>query len=723
MNVEQIPAHTTLKTPWTDKVNRSNPFPEYPRPTLVRKNWQHLNGEWDLTITDQDKDVVKLSKKILVPFAPESALSGIERMTMPTEQLRYKRTLTIPANWKSQRIHLHFGAVDWHSKILVNGKQVGEHKGGYNPFTLDITDALTADAEQTLEVIVTDPTDTGDQARGKQVLKPNGIWYTPISGIWQSVWMEPVPSQGIKSYEVVTNLQDSSISLKVKKLVEDKRTTIQSVIVEVLDGRNVVAKQTVNPDNISTIKIPNPKLWHPDKPFLYDLKLTYTEDGKTVDSVKGYFGMREIRVGTDRSGFQRFMLNNEPLFQFGPLDQGFWPDGLYTPPTEEAFKFDIEAVKKMGGNMLRKHVKVEPERFYWMCDKMGILVWQDMPSGDNKTPESHKQFSAELVEMVNALRKHPSIVMWVPFNEGWGQHNTVEVGEMVKRLDPSRLVNQASGWTDHGKGDMHDVHIYPGPAMAPLETFRPSVLGEYGGLGLPLEGHTWLGKDNWGYVSYPDSKQLTAAYIDQLKKLDDLHTLGLAAAVYTQTSDVEVEVNGWLTYDRQVWKIKPADVIAHTKKLYAPRPRVETILPTAGDGGKETWKYTTTQPGADWMKGGFADGGWQSGFGSFGTKETPGAVVGTVWNTSDIWLRKEFELDSTSKSEFRLKVHHDEDAVIYVNGVEAARLSGYTGSYVLVNLNEAGTKALKTGKNLIAVHCHQTRGGQNIDLGIVKFSR
>jgi len=431
--------------------------------------------------------------------------------------------------------------------------------------------------------------------------------------------------------------------------------------------------------------------------------------------------MREIKVAPDERGVPRLILNGAPLFQFGPLDQGFWPDGLYTPPTDEAMKFDIEAVKRMGGNMLRKHVKVEPDRFYTWCDRLGVLVWQDMPSPFFPKEAGGVDWKAvylhELEAMIDTHRNHPSIVMWVPFNEGWGQHDTESVVAKVRQWDPTRPVNNASGWTDAHVGDVLDVHVYPGPGMPGASAPRAAVLGEFGGLGLPVEGHTWVEKNNWGYVSYKDRAELTGAYAGLVAHLPPLIAQGLCAAVYTQTTDVEIECNGWLTYDRAVWKVDPERVAPATRRLYGPPPELRVVLPTAAQG-RQIWRYSTDRPPEGWEKPGFDDSAWKSGAAGFGTEGTPGAVIGTVWNTPDIWIRRTFDLIDTALHEPQLILHHDEDAEVYLNGVLAAKVSGYTTSYIYEPLNGAAGAALRNGTNTIAVHCRQTRGGQFIDAGL-----
>jgi hypothetical protein len=718
-----VPGH--LMTRWAADVSPDKAWPEYPRPQMVREKWMNLNGLWGYTVTGSDAAQPAAKGTILVPFPIESALSGVGRPLEPTQTLEYQRTFHIPDDWKGQRVLLHIGACDWATTVRLNGAAVGEHKGGYDPFTFDLTAALKPGDNQ-LSVSVTDPTDTGGQPRGKQWLTPHSIWYTRTSGIWQTVWLEPVPTQGITGYRVETS-SSGAVRIAVESSANDPQWPITA---EVLAGGHSIAHAAGTLAAPITLNITNPHVWSPDDPFLYDVRISL--GSPVADQVSGYFALRDIAVAPDARGTNRLMLNGKPLFQYGPLDQGFWPDGIYTPPTDEAMKFDIQAVKKMGGNMLRKHVKVEPDRFYYWCDKLGVMVWQDMPSPffaaegwREKLPplsdEWKTNFERELRALIDTHRNHPSIVMWVPFNEGWGQNDLAWAKSMVgkvKEWDPTRLVNCASGWTDTGVGDVHDVHDYPGPGMAPVESKRASVLGEFGGLGLPLPGHTWVEKNNWGYVSFKDQKELTDAYTGLIDRLPILIAQGLCAAVYTQTTDCEIECNGWLTYDRAVWKIDPDRAAAATARCFGPLPHLTTVVLTAAQS-PQTWRYTTTAPPEAWFKPDFDDASWGSGASSFGTRGTPGAAVGTVWDTADIWLRRTIDLDPAALSDPHLWIHHDEDAEVYLNGVLAARLKAYTTSYVPERLSAEARAALHKGRNVIAVHCHQTTGGQNIDVGLV----
>jgi beta-galactosidase/beta-glucuronidase len=570
------PAESPLTTPWTSKVTAQNALPEYPRPQMERKDWINLNGLWDYAV--QPKDAAspqKFEGQILVPFAIESALSGVKRPLTPDQRLWYRRTFTAP-DLKGKRLLLHFGAVDWRAEVFINGRPAGMHQGGYDPFTLDITNQLKGKGPQEISVSVWDPTDTGLQPRGKQVLEPNGIWYTAVSGIWQTVWLEPVPVAHISALTMTPDVDARRLLLKVESEPGADFTAIAK-----LNGKPVgrvsgkVNQQTVLP-------LSDLVLWSPDKPALYDLEIAL----KTGDRVTSYFGMRKIELRADRQGINRLFLNNQPLFQVGPLDQGWWPDGLYTAPTDEALRFDIETLKKLGFNMARKHVKVEPARYYYWCDKLGFMIWQDMPSAMFKvrptgvkkgspddaefTKEEDAQFRHELEALIHNLGSTTSIVAWVPFNEGWGQHATNEILKWVKSLDGSRPVDGPSGWEDRGYGDMKDLHQYPGPGMFPVTPDRASVLGEFGGLGLPIEGHLWWNKRNWGYRTFDDKVKLQTAYEGLIDALKPLIPQGLAAAIYTQTTDVEGEVNGLMTYDRRVIKFDSAKLYQLHRQLIEP---------------------------------------------------------------------------------------------------------------------------------------------------------
>ncbi|HEX8520865.1 MAG TPA: glycoside hydrolase family 2 TIM barrel-domain containing protein [Tepidisphaeraceae bacterium] len=699
------PAKAPLMTKWAKDVSPDKALPEYPRPQLVRKDWQSLNGLWEF---EPARDVSnpptgkQLSKQILVPFCMESALSGVMEHH---DQAWYRRTFAVPGEWKNRRILLHFGAVDFESTVYVNGKKLGSHTGGYDAFSFDITDALKPEGDQELIVAVTDRTDE-TQSRGKQHPNPHGIWYVPCSGIWQTVWLEPVADKAISALHIATDVDASTVRIDVEP------AGAQATI-EVLDGANVIATGAAG----AAIKINGPKLWSPDSPFLYQLRIRSGDD-----AVESYFGMRKIELATV-DGVRRILLNGKPVMQVGPLDQGYWPDGNYTAPTDEALKFDLDLTKRLGFNMIRKHVKVEPQRWYYWADKMGFLVWQDMPSMFNagaKDAEAHKQFEKELKQLVDQHRNSPSIIMWVPFNEGWGQYETERVTKMVKDLDPTRLVNNASGWTDAGAGDVLDIHAYPGPAAPKQEKQRAIVLGEFGGLGLGVDQHTWAERA-WGYQGMASQSELTDKYVRLMGRLWDLmENEGLCAGVYTQTTDVETECNGLITYDREVLKIDESKV-REANLGKGPRYMIVNVVPTAQQE-PSSWQYTTDKPAQEWATPAFDASGWKTGKSGFGTEGTPGSIVNTAWNTPDIWLRREITIPQGPLDDLRLIVHHDEDCEIYLNGVLANRARRHTTDYVERAISPEAMKTLKPGKNTLAVHCRQTTGGQFIDVGITRIT-
>lgn len=708
------PKQAPLMTRWAAEVSPTNALPDYPRPQLVRPDWLNLNGLWDYAITpDTTNQPPSFAGKILVPFPVESALSGVMTRLDEHSKLWYHRTFAVPAAWRGRRVRLHFGAVDWRCEVRVNGQEIGGHHGGYDAFTFDITDALNWNGTNEISVCVTDPTE-GDQPRGKQSRKPEGIFYTSTSGIWQTVWLEPVPPVCIDRLKCTPDVDAKALHLWAAVNSFSENLHIEAVASAA--GKEIA--RVAGPANAEvTLDLPQPHLWSPDDPFLYDLKVTLKAGDKVLDSVSSYFGMRKISLRRDDQGFTRIALNDQFVFEIGTLDQGFWPDGIYTAPTDEALRSDIEFLKKSGFNFTRKHVKVEPERWYYWCDKLGLLVWQDMPSGNNATVGGRHDFESELLRMVDGLENHPSIVVWVLFNEGWGQYDTKPLAEWLKERDPSRLVDDASGWTDMRAGDLIDMHSYPGPDTPAPEPRRAAVLGEFGGLGLAVTGHTWS-THSWGYVMLPDANELAARYAQLLQQVWKLHNLrGLSAAIYTQTADVETECNGLQTYDRAVAKIAPEVLRAANRSGLSGVPG-KVILADALFG-RVSWKYTTEKPADNWDQPAFDASGWKEGVGGFGTTDTPGIFLNTLWNTSDIWLRREFTLTAQDLPAIKLHVFHDEDAEIYFNGTLAARLPGFITDYDQFEISSVARTALHPGENTIAVHCHQTSGGQGIDVGIV----
>lgn len=581
LHAQWKPVEGRISTQWSEQVNPDNVLPEYPRPIMERTEWKNLNGLWDYAIIEKGKHTPSVfDGKILVPFAVESSLSGVGKTVGAEKELVYRRSFDVPSSWKGKRVLLHFGAVDWKTDVWVNDVKVGSHTGGFTPFSFDITEALQG-KNNTLLVKVWDPTDKGYQPRGKQVSRPEGIWYTPVTGIWQTVWLEPVSESYIQDLRITPDIDNSLLSLKA--LVKDA-TSKDLVEVKVFDGQQLVAQgKSINGECVQVAMPENAKLWSPESPFLYTLKVSLKQNGKLVDEVSSYAAMRKYSSKRDANGIVRLELNNKPLFQFGPLDQGWWPDGLYTAPTDEALLYDIQKTKDFGFNMIRKHIKVEPARWYTYCDKLGIIVWQDMPSGDRnpewqnrkyfegtemkRSAESEACYRKEWKEIMDALYSYPCIGTWIPFNEAWGQFKTPEIVEWTKQYDPTRLVNPASGGNHYTCGDMLDLHNYPAPELYLYDAQRATVLGEYGGIGWVVQGHIWEPDRNWGYIQFNSSKEVTDEYVKYAEKLYDLIPRGFSAAVYTQTTDVEVEVNGLMTYDRKVIKLDEKRIREMNRKL------------------------------------------------------------------------------------------------------------------------------------------------------------
>lgn len=582
---------SNIRTPWFDKVDRHLPLSEYPRPQFERKDWICLNGEYDYAVTGDTADAPKkYDGKILVPFSVESELSGVGKALLPEQRLWYRRKFTVGKEFSGKEALLHFGAVDWQCSVWVNGKLVGEHTGGYNPFTFNITDVIT-EGENELVVKVFDPTDAGHQQRGKQILVTKGFWYTATSGIWQTVWLEPVNRCRIDSLRLVPDIDEGVIRINIKRTCKCGG----KLYAKVLEGDKVVFDSEIA--DKAAIPVPDARLWSPEAPFLYTLLLTLDCNGEK-DEVSSYFGMRKFSIVKDSAGIPRLGLNNKPYFQRGLLDQGYWPESQLTPPTDEAMIFDIEKMKELGYNMLRKHIKEEPLRWYYHCDRLGMLVWQDMISGgqyignvlagvlpninihvkDSKyksfkrdKPEWRQEFKDELFGMIDNLYNCVSICCWVPFNEGWGQFDAKEIGTAIKNYDPSRFVDHASGWHDQGGPEFKSIHKYILPVHAPTArrtAGRPIVLSEYGGYSWNIVEHAWNPKRSFGYIMFKNSEKLSAAY----KRLHESQVIplinkGLCATVYTQVSDVEFEVNGIYSYDRKILKLDADTVRAVNAKL------------------------------------------------------------------------------------------------------------------------------------------------------------
>lgn len=563
--MQQVP----LATEWASQVDPNNVLPEYPRPIMQRNDWMNLNGLWNYAIKPiGEAKPVSFDGKILVPFPVESALSGVQKKVGRDNELWYERSFKVPSKWGGKNVLLHFGAIDWKADIYLNNVKVGTHTGGFTPFSFDITPFLGS-GEQKLTVKVWDPTSDGYQPRGKQVTNPEGIWYTSVTGIWQTVWLEPVNKKHITAVNAIADIDRNYLKVEVGTENAQPTDLIQVVL---KDGAKTVASAKGVAGLTLELPVADAKLWTPANPFLYDLEISLLEKGKAVDAVKSYTAMRKVSMRKDQDGIVRLQLNNKDCFHFGPLDQGWWPDGLYTAPTDEALAFDIIKTKEWGYNMIRKHVKVEPARWYTHCDRIGILVWQDMPNGDAsprwemhnyfegvekvRSIESEENFRKEWKEIMDYLKPYPSIAVWVPFNEAWGQFKTKEIVEWTKYYDPSRLVNPASGGNHYKTGDILDYHKYPAPEMMMYDPERATVIGEYGGIGLPVEGHLWQADRNWGYTQFKNAKEVTDEYVKYSDALLKLVKRGISAAVYTQTTDVEGEVNGIVTYDRKVLKVE-----------------------------------------------------------------------------------------------------------------------------------------------------------------------
>ena len=598
------PIEQKIVSRWAKKVTSDNVWQEYPRPQFKRSTWKNLNGIWDYIILKSNQPKPKsFTGKILVPFSFESALSGVGRSITPEDKMWYRKKFSIPSGWKGKRILVNFEAVDHDTNVWVNDILVGSHKGGFDRFSFDITDYLIQENDQELVVSVKDATNLSPQLRGKQRYKPSGIMYTPVSGIWQTVWLEAVSDEAyLGEVKITTDIDKGTV--KIIPFGHEALRSRYKVKASVYKNKSIIVEGSVSANKQLELKIREPELWSPDNPNLYDLKLTLTNlKGKKIDQIDSYFGMRKISLG-DHKGVKYLFLNNKPLFHYGTLDQGWWPGGLLTPPSDEAMRYDIEITKAMGFNMIRKHVKIEPDRWYYHCDKLGILVWQDMPSGgkmvkkingpstkkrDNKYHTSLQnvgrtgvdlykniaesiQFEKELKKMINIHYNSPSIVVWVPFNEGWGQYDTCRISDLVKGLDPSRLVIPTSGWSLRNCGDIYDIHTYEielirPPSLNlrdPVHLNQATVIGEFGGIGLKIEDHSM--KLTKKYQSAMTKDDLASDYLYKFNQIIDMKKDGLSGAVYTQTTDVEGELNGLMTYDREVIKI-PTEIL---NKLHSP---------------------------------------------------------------------------------------------------------------------------------------------------------
>ncbi len=714
------PARGPLATKWTAEVTPANALPEYPRPGMVRQQWQNLNGLWDYCVSSIGNatrpETSAFTGKILVPFGIESQLSGVMVPFRPDQRLWYRCSFEVPSHWQPRRLLLHFDAVDFEATLWLNGDLLGTHKGGYDRFSFDITDSIRRNQAQEICVSVVDPTSAGDQAHGKQSLRPRGASYTATSGIWQTVWIEPVPDTYIASIKITPELDASRLRLSVQTEGRGQHPGVTAVALE--QGRPIAHANGVAAQDLLLL-IDKPRFWSPEDPFLYDLKVSITGGEAPHDSVTSYFGMRSISLGRNDQGGARLLLNGKPVFHQGPLDQGFWPDGIYTAPTDEALKFDLEYMKAVGFTAVRKHLKVEPERWYYWADKLGLLVWQDMPAGQLRTPESRVQWEVEMARHVENHFNHPSIVLWTIFNEGWGQYDTERLEAKLRKLDGTRLINNASGWYDKGCGDIADAHFYPGPSVCDPEEKRASVTGEFGGLGFVTAGHMWA-ENAWGYQTFIDKTSYNDTYQRLWQRVHKLRKENyLSAAIYTQITDVETESNGMLTYDRKVEKLDYEGArAAHLGQL--PKLTYRTILAMSADD-LEQWSYTSTQPDSTWMMPTYSDACWPKGAGGFGTSFGYPDFVRTKWNTTDLWIRRQFLIGPEGAHWPLLTCRFGVDFEVYINGVLACRPEGFHDTYGLYELNPPARATLQPGTNTIAVHVIQrAKGGQQyIDVGLV----
>ncbi|MGQ8335469.1 sugar-binding domain-containing protein [Sunxiuqinia sp. A32] len=715
-----------LMTRWGKEVTPENAWKEYPRPQLKRENWQNLNGLWEYAIISKDdKKPENFQGNILVPFAVESALSGVGKSVLPEDKVWYRKTFQVNPEWKGKNIVLHFQAVDWESTVWLNGKLIGTHKGGSTAFSFDITKYLKK-GEQELIVSVWDPTDDGMQPRGKQVLKPRGIWYTPVTGIWQTVWMEPVNKVTIQTVNPVADIDNSQLILDTKISVLKGNEEIK---VSVFKDSEVVTEKIFKAADKIVLDIPSPKLWSPETPELYQMTVSLTKNGALLDEVDSYFAMRKISMVKDENGFQRIQLNNETIFQYGTLDQGWWPDGLLTPPSAEAMRYDMEVLKDMGFNMLRKHIKVEPWTYYYYADSLGLLIWQDMVSGFktaerneqhvkwdaesdwSRPKESADQVLYEMKEEIDQLKFFPSIVTWVIFNEGWGQFETKKVVDWSMEYDPTRIIDGVSGWTDRNCGNMYDVHQYPGPGMEPAaqNPGRVMVLGEFGGLGLPLKDHLWNPEmRNWGYRTYSSTPELIKEYAKLMYSLVPLKYKGLSAAVYTQTTDVEGEVNGLMTYDREVVKIDPELLRILHAPLYGKDNKKVVGIITDSEVVANDILYTKSKPSADWKT-------------APELKEFK-SLKGPIEQakSESIWSVKAFNLSEIPEG-ISLKISAFGQVKVYLNGklVLDKRIIGKR-HYEYFNISDY-VGYLKKGENLLTIEAPDAESKAPFDYGFFGY--
>ena len=740
------PVPGQIMTNWANDVTPENVWKEYPRPQMVRTDWLNLNGLWDFEITERDtnKIAINYARKILVPFCVESALSGIKETITGKQQMMYRRYFTVPSNWNQKYLILHFEAVDYETKVWVDGKYVGMHKGGYDHFQFDITGFLSKEQKHEIKIVVWDPTNEGSQPIGKQALPAirNVTKYTATSGIWQTVWLEPINEEAIESIKIIPNIDNATISLQTKLVGATQGARIK---IQAFDQGKEIASSIAAIGEPVSLQLNQPKLWSPTNPFLYDLKLSLVKDGKVVDEVSSYFGMRKISMGRDQEGYMRILLNNEIIYQLGPLDQGYWPDGILTPASDQALRYDIAYLKKIGANMDRMHMKVQPERWYYHCDQLGILVWQDMVSPtkfiETKSNLNPSDFELEHNITVDQLYNHPSIIQWVLFNESWGQYDTERLTAALKAKDPTRLVINASGWHDKKVGDIRDFHdytIHPAIALVTKNDDRAMVLGEAGGFDLLIPGHLWTPdlktetklKTDWtidfkkGVVKSAD--ELIEKYTILLDDLFQLKKYGLNAVVYTQISDVEDEISGWMTYDRKVSKLPETTFAALHEQFFKPTITGKYILPLSMNTAQQ-WNYRFTAPSNDWIKNTtIAD--FKLGEAPFGIESNNVHKVNTPWNTNSLFLNKEFTLSSVP-SKLSLIACNTGITEVYINGAYVMQFNNFLKNDPEVKISETilsdeAMKLLKLGVNQLSLKFNFPSVGKPVyyyDFGIKEY--
>ena len=575
------PAGNKIKTKWGKNLDPKNVWQEYPRPQLERKQWLNLNGIWSYSITDiNSQKPDNFDGEILVPFSIESSLSGVMKSLNEKQILWYYKEFEVPDNWKDKNIIIHFNAVDWICELYINDNKIGKHSGGYSEFSFDITKNIKEGKNKIL-LKVFDPSDKGYQAVGKQTLNPNVIWYTSISGIWQTVWLEPVNEIYIQKLEINNDYDKKEIKINVKLNLDEKLPLEVSLLFK--DDEFIKLKGFSNSEIVFNIPDNLFHPWSPNEPNIYTFNINiFDNNQKIIDSIVSYTTLRKVEQKKDKNGIYRIYLNNKPLFNMGTLDQGYWPDGLYTPPSEEAMIYDINKLKELGFNTIRKHIKIEPYRYYYYCDKIGMLVWQDMPSGDrqnnkweflklnagddvNRSEESKNNYYKEWSEIIDNLKFFQCIIVWIPFNEGWGQFDTEKVVVFTKKQDSTRLINAASGGNHRICGNFLDLHSYPHPAQYLKVDNLINILGEFGGLALDIKGHTWK-EDNWGYKTCKSKEEVTEKYEEYINLLINSFK-SFSAAIYTQTTDVEIEINGLITYDRAEIKVIEQRIKAVNEKI------------------------------------------------------------------------------------------------------------------------------------------------------------